>query len=95
MQNIAEKGVSLVFRASQGRGLQKFFRGQALDPHVYSLRSHLAPQKQGPGYATDYGLVWALQGPVFSYGLQSNIKIESFFILIQKNFYGIFVLLPV
>ena len=42
MQNIAEKGVSPVFRASQGR-----------DPHIYLLHSHFAPPpKQVPGYAT-------------------------------------------
>ena len=53
MQNITEKGVSLVFRASQGRGPQKFFRGKPPDPHMYLLRSRFAPpQKQGPGYAT-------------------------------------------
>ena len=41
MQNIAEKSVSLVFRASQGRGLQKFFRGQAPGPPC--LLATLAP----------------------------------------------------
>ena len=32
---------------------KNFSGGKPPHPHVCSLRSHLAPQKQGPGYATE------------------------------------------
>ena len=53
MQNIAEKSVSLVFRASQGRGLQKFFRGQAPGPPcLLATLAPCPPKSRDLGYAT-------------------------------------------
>ena len=52
MQNISEKGVSLVFRASEGRGRKKIFPGASARPPYLLVALTLCPQKQGPGYAT-------------------------------------------
>ena len=45
MQNITEKGVSLVFRASEGRGPQIFPRGQVPRTPIFSRYTRTLPPK--------------------------------------------------
>ena len=45
MQNMTERGVSLIFRASEGRGPQKFSRGQAPGPPSFLAALALCPPK--------------------------------------------------
>ena len=52
MQNITEKGISLVFRASQGRGLLKLFRGQAPGPPFLFPTLALCPLPKSRDLAT-------------------------------------------
>ena len=45
MQNMSVKGVSLIFRASEGRGPQKFSLGQAPGPPYFLAALALCPSK--------------------------------------------------